>query len=389
NDSPADDFVDVEFEQVVPPDEKSIVAEDDEYSYYDDEEEEEEEEESLLTGVYGESKSLIDLSFETADVKEFEKVRVPFCQDDEYIDGKLAFMVELEGQSYGIAVPFDDTVALVMQETVDVNDPAVAKDGADIPPGGLVTHNISPDSYGTNEEYAELMEIFAVKVQEQFGEKYMLRKTPRVLTISGGLDKITKNWDKHVLSQPVSIDQLMETMEDKDEATLDQEVEEFYEFMRKELGEEEFENTMNMDLSGISEEDMKILEFFENPGVGSKKDDLKGLEELSKTMSTDLQQGEVPEAKQFQPDLENAALKLLGYTFTETGKSYFLVKPFQPMVLVGRHMKEEKDCVRFQLLTPEEEAEIIPKLEALCEEEMKAKGLTFQQTDNSAEEQRR
>jgi hypothetical protein len=251
----------------------------------------------------------------------------------------------------------------------------------------VITQNISPESYGSNEEYAELMEIFAVKVQEQFGEEYLLRKTPRVLTISGGLDKITKNWDRYVLSEPVPIDDLMKTMAEKDDATLDKEVEEFYEFMRRELGEEEFQSTMNADLDGLTEDDLKILEFFENPGVGSQKDDLKGLEELAKTMSKDLELGGVEGAEDFTPDLDNAALKLLGYTFTESGKSYFLVKPFQPIVLVGRHLKDETDCIRFELLTPEEEKLIIPKLEALCENDMKAKGLSFKPTSSDIGDQ--
>ena len=36
--------------------------------------------------------------------------------------------------------------------------------------------------------------------------------------------------------------------------------------------------------------------------------------------------------------------------------------------------------IRFELLSPEEEKTIIPKLEALCEQDMKAKGLSFLST---------
>merc|ERR1719343_1010095 len=58
------------------------------------------------------------------------------------------------------------------------------------------------------------------------------------------------------------------------------------------------------------------------------------------SMTKEIETGEVSEANKFIPDTENAALKLLGYTFRESAKSYFLVKPLQPYTLVGRHIKE-------------------------------------------------
>jgi hypothetical protein len=131
-----------------------------------------------------------------------------------------------------------------------------------------------------------------------------------------------------------------------------------------------------------------------------EKEDLAGLEELIKSMSNDLENGVQDAAKEFCPPadvIENAALKLLGYTFTESGTSYYLVKPLQPYVLVGRLLKQEynnadveddseednnKDLMfEFELLTPQEETMLIPKLEKICQEEMAAKGLTFQQQE--------
>jgi hypothetical protein len=241
------------------------------------------------------------------------------------------------------------------------------------------TSNISPEMYHTNEDYAELMEIFAVQVQEQLGEEYRLRKTPKVLTISGGLDKITKGWEKTVVSKPIPIEDLLNVVKPKSKAQLNQELDEFYEFMRQELGDEEFEKTMNGE-DELSKEDMELLKYFEVPKfLNENVDDnnLNELEELTQSILKDLEMDSVSGADEFKPNLEYAALKILGYTFTDTGKSYFLVKPLKPITLVGRHMKEEKDCIRFQLLSPEEEKVIIPKLEKICQEELEANGLTI------------
>ena len=45
--------------------------------------------------------------------------------------------------------------------------------------------------------------------------------------------------------------------------------------------------------------------------------------------------------------------------------------------LIGRHVKDEKDMIRFELLTPEEDKVVIPKLEEICQEDLKANGLSF------------
>ncbi len=40
-------------------------------------------------------------------------------------------------------------------------------------------------------------------------------------------------------------------------------------------------------------------------------------------------------------------------------------------------MQDEEDIIRFELLTPEEESVIVPKLEEMCQEDLEANGLTF------------
>eukprot|EP00536_Pseudo-nitzschia_multiseries_P011822 jgi/Psemu1/30152/gm1.30152_g len=393
------DFLDVEFERSEPDQEEDSTQTN--------------ASENDLSALLGTSKNLLDVSLDSGDPM-WKETRIPFCRGTEYIDCKLTFMVDLEGQSYGIGVPFDDVVAIVIQENTEnkktLSDNPVTK-----------TKNISPDDYEDNEEYAELMEIFAGQVQEQLGEEFQLRKTPKVLTISGGLDKITKDWQNRVITKPFEVEDLLEMSKEKDQDDVDEELDSFYKFMKDELGDEEFEKTMNADNdeAELEAELKKLMEYFNVPGAeGTSVEDAQGLEELMESMANDIETGEVTDAKEFIPDTENAALKLLGYTFRDSGKSYFLVKPLQPCnlrrnlqvtdmhvfdvvlikplrhyhciwltvsfffsaildTLVGRHAKDEEDMIRFDLLTPEEENAIIPKLESLCQEDLKASGLSL------------
>ncbi|VEU37440.1 unnamed protein product [Pseudo-nitzschia multistriata] len=358
------DFVDVEFERSPPEMEEEstevIVPS------------EEDNNENDLSALLGTSKNLLEVSLETGDPR-WKEIRIPFFRGTEYIDCKLTFMVDLEGQSYGIGIPFDDVVAIVIQEDSEKKKQSEKNKVTE-------TKNISPDDYEHNEEYAELMEIFAGQVQEQLGEQFQLRKTPKVLTISGGLDKVTKDWQNRVITKPFEVEDLLEMSKEKNKEEVNDELDSFFKFMKDELGEEEFEKTMNCDGDDYTlEEELKELEeFFSVPGAdGTFEGGTKGLDELMKGIENDVKAGEVKEANEFIPDTENAALKLLGYTFKDSGKSYFLVKPLQPYTLVGRHAKDEEDMIRFDLLSPEEEKLIIPKLESMCQEDLKANGLNL------------
>lgn len=308
------DFVDVEFERSEP----------EEVDVYSDEISETTDSDADLSALLGTSKNLIDISLDSGDPR-WKETRIPFCRGTEYIDCKLAFMVDLEGQSYGIGVPFDDVVAIVVQEKADKKK----NDNNE----NLATKNVSPDAYEDDEEYAELMEIFAGQVQEQLGEEFQLRKTPKVLTISGGLDKITKDWQNKVITKPFDVDELLEISKPKDEESLNNELDSFYKFMRDELGDEEFEKTMNGedDDDEMGGEFSHLMDLFDVPEIdGTTEKDREDIENLVESMAQDIETGEVSEANEFIPDTDNAALKLLGYTFRESGKSYFLVKPLQP-----------------------------------------------------------
>lgn len=327
--------------------------------------------------------NLFDISLD-AD-QRWKTTRIPFCRGDEYIDAKLAFMVELEGVQYGIAVPFDDAVAIIVQERNQDNSENDKKNSA-----VSVTY-VDPDKYDENDEYQELMEIMAAQVQKELGEEFMLRKTPKVLTISGGLGRITDNWEQSLLGKPAPADDFLKSFQ-LGEESLDEEINDFMAFMRNELGDEEFEKTLRDE---PDEDDQLLMKLFDIPGLGDRKDDKAGLEELIKSMEDDLDddKGVNAQAKQFEPDTGGLSLKLISFEFPNSAKSYSLVKLLEPYVLVGKYCEVEgepgftvsdegnqefvaKD-VRFDLLSSDEERLLIPKLERLCQKDLADAGLSF------------
>jgi hypothetical protein len=396
-------------------------------------------------------KNLIDLSFETAataaaradsdkddDVLDWQNIPIPFCRGDEYIDCKLAFTVDYEGQTYGIGIPFETAVAIVVEEPVE-DDTENKKIKNKKSRGNNIQRksrtitqltNVDPDMYDKNDEYAELMELFAKQIQEQFGEEFMLHKTPKVLTISGGLDeKVTKNWKQDLLPKPYPVETLLDAAsgffndvgntKNKETAdssatvaestsAVDPELQEFYDFMRKELGDDEFESTMNQ--SEFTQEEMDLLQYFDIPpgfgGDGKEGEDellvesimadLKEIESMDGTNDRDGEDspvGVMKEAQQFVKNTDNTALKLLSYEFPKSGKKYSLVQFLQPYTLVGRlcpllqpsssegndgSIETEEPRIEFDLLTPEEEKVLIPILEKLCQKDLEENGLKFQ-----------
>jgi hypothetical protein len=253
----------------------------------------------------------------------------------------------LDGVTYGIAVPFDHGAAIVVEE-----------------PDGSVVY-LSPD----DDENVELMEIMARQLQEHVDEDLKLQRTPRVLTISGDLLKYTDKWQDELLPKPVDVDTLLE---DEDES-----VEGFREFMRKELGEEEYAKTIQEAAMMTSNDiDDEIMELFNIPGIGESKDDVEGIEKMLRSMMSDDDEDEsFPGINKDKLDQEGVALKLISYRFGD-GKAYSLVYLLKPFALVGKYVSDETD-VRFELLKPDEERIVIPKIEELCREDMERAGLTL------------
>lgn len=285
-------------------------------------------------------KSLIDLSLE-AD-PEIMITRIPFFEDENYIDVKLAFMAELDGVKYGIGVPFDSSVAVVIEDS-----------------DGSATF-LSPD----DDENEELMQLMAAQLHEHLGQDLQLKRTPRVLTVGGPLNNYTKNWEGQILPRPFTAEELME----RDERDT---VDYFLQFMKEELGEEEFEKTMNGEDGELDDE---IAALFDVPGLGTSADDEKGVEELIKSMLDDPDE-QLKELEKFGKVEGEETLKLVGYIIPG-GKTYTLVQLLKPYVIVGKYIQDDVES-RFELLSPDEALVVEPRLAEVCKGDLEKSGLSL------------
>jgi hypothetical protein len=304
------------------------------------------------------SKSLLDLSLDMD--PRWKEARIPFCYDDRYIDCHVAFTVDLDGTTtYGIGVPCDAAVAIVMEHSnkvITYMNPAL-------------------------EEHDELVQIMASQLQELLGDDVFLKRTPKILTISGNLNKyITEHWQDDLFRETVSTQDLMD---DSDEG-----LDFFYDFMKSQLGEREFQKTLeecrrqgdkNKDEPVTHQE--QLLDLFNIPGLGNQQDDVDGLEKMLQELTSSKDISESESFAKLGEDLEHegVALKLFGFHFREDGKSYSLVKLLKPFTIVGKYVDNaDKDDLRFDLLTPQEEAIVIPRLEQICKADLEQSGLSLQ-----------
>lgn len=338
--SKKDSFLDVEFEKV---DGTESTATETEVSEQDPDD-------SSDSSPLG--KSLLELSLDMD--PQWKQARIPFVQGNEYIDCNLAFTVDMDdGITYGIGIPCDAAVAVTLEE------------------GDKVTY-MNP----ALEENEELIQIMASQLHELLGENVFLKKTPKILTISGDLDKYTDQWKDELFNETVSTDDLLD---DSDEG-----LDFFYNFMKQELGEEEFQKTLDEAREdGGSSIDKEVLDLFNIPGLGDQADDLEGVEKMFQEMMQEQEEGAVNEEvfTRLGQDLEHegVALKLIGFNFPRDGRSYSLVKLLKPFTIVGKYVKDDKDDLRFDLLTAEEEKLVIPRLEQLCREDLDQAGLSLLQ----------
>jgi hypothetical protein len=298
-------------------------------------------------GTSSEPSSLFDLSFQSD--PEFKEMRIPFIDGENYIDGKLAFMAELDGVSYGIAVPFENVAAITVEK-----------------PDGSVQY-VSPD----DDENEELMQIMAAQLQEHVGEDLKLKRTPRVLTISGPLDQYTKNWETELLPKPVETKSLLDESEES--------LEFFQDFMKKELGEKEYENTMQGDGNSDDDDELtaELMSLFNVPGLGDNEDDPAAMQELFDTL-LDSPEEQLTDLQNMGDDVshQGVALKLVSYKFPDN-KAYSLVQLLQPYALIGKYVAVDDD-IRFELLTAAEAKLVVPRLEKVCREDLEKAGLQLQ-----------
>ena len=285
------------------------------------------------------SKSLLELSLSSD--PDWNETRIPFMDGDNFIDVKLAFMVDLDGVQYGIGVPFDHAAAVTIEQ----------KDGTVV--------NLPPD----DPESEEMIQIMADQSQKHVGEDLALKKTPRILTIKGPLEGYTKDWKEKLIPQSIDTKTLLDDS--------DEDLKFFHDFMKKELGEDEYTKTLQGDMPDIDSEFMELFgaigkdgtqtvsDLFPD-GIDDDKEDLF-IKEMEDFVNKDISH-------------DGVALKLLSYSLQD-GKKYSVVQLLKPYALVGKYTENEDD-LRFDLLSPKAADLVLPRLEEACREDLEKAGLT-------------
>jgi hypothetical protein len=344
-----------------------------------------------------------------------------------YIDVKLAFMVTLDNVQYGIGIPYDTAAAITYEQpdgTIEYVSPDIELDGS---------------GTSSDDDMTELIAIMATQLQEYIGTDVQLQHTPRVLTIAGNIDQYTKDWEKTLLPQAINATKLLDTLtntaklkdnkspnDDDDDDSDDPELAFFHNLMREELGQAEYDKIMNDDNIDDSENEemQELLKLFEVPfgtstSSNSNSNSSNEEETMKELLSTLLSPEEDyenakkafglldPQETDSSGSMKNntngyMALKLISYMFAN-GKSYSLVQLLQPYVIVGKYIlpssssstntpnnedEMEEDNLNtytsedamgyFELLLPEEEQIVIPRLEAVCSEDLQKANLQFQ-----------
>jgi hypothetical protein len=287
------------------------------------------------------SKSLFQLSLDSD--PDWNETRIPFMDSrGNFIDVKLAFMAELDGVQYGIGVPFDHAAALTVE----------TKEGT--------TANLSPD----DDESEELIQIMAGQLQEHVGADLSLKRTPRILTITGPLEEHTRDWKDKVLPQPVDTKTLLDDT--------DEDMDSFHKFMKKELGEEEYKRTLQEDAFDMDDELLELFGAFGEDGSQRSSDLFPGGRDDDDDDDTFMNEMNAFLTKGLAHD--GVALKLISYSLPD-GNKYSLVQLLQSYALVGKYHEEEDD-IRFDLLSPDEASLLVPRLEEACRDDLKKAGLT-------------
>lgn len=298
----------------------------------------------------GGAETLLDYSLNMD--PEWKDIPVRFIDTEsagknKYIDCKLAFLIEMDGVEYSIAVPCETQVGVVCE-------------GSFV--GGNPSHYLDSD----DEENIELMEIAAAQFAKEFGEELKIKRTPRTLTVEGDLESITKDWSSMLDSQNIKTEQLLDD-EDEDDKFID-------DFFRRELGANYREEFLIEDKE-IDDEVEKISGFFNIPGVGTEVGDVDGIDELFNEIESG---ADIEKAKEYELSNENtgdSTLRLLSFQGPDQNY-YSLVQMLKPVILVGRE-DPDVEAPKRVLLTKDMADQIIPRLESQFKEELDAVGINL------------
>jgi hypothetical protein len=273
------------------------------------------------------------------------RLRIPIEFTDpllkSFIPCNLAFILEHDGVEYSIGTPIHEQVVVFCE-----ND-----DGA--------SYFIDPDE----DDNLELMEMAAAKFESINECKLIFQRTPRTLTVQGGLDKLIKGWKSEDRPKPIDV---VDVSDDSEE-------DEFFDsFFKKEIGDDYRDKCLVED-AAIDKEAQDMMEAFSVAGFGDRKDDVEGLENIVGEIEKDYKISQ-QDRSTWDNDGTETALRLVGFEGPD-GKPYSLVKMLQPVILVAKDDDDLAPDQRF-LLSKQEADQIIPILEQEFKAELAEAGLS-------------
>ena len=313
---------------------------------------------------------------------DWNSMPVAFCDtvSNTYIDCNLAFYVKDplgqngQGAEYSLGVPCEVpiVVALEIDDSEDGNDDDANADDTTVTNLSKVIpinpENTNEDNISEDEKN-EIFQMAARALMEEFGSDIRLKKTPRVLTIEGNLEDVIGDWKEVLLgnvvdSDKMSFDDALNMFDDDDS---DDGKDYFDKIMRRDLGPD----YMKLAEEGDDDEeiDEELLKLFDSDSLNKDGDISNILDFLRKNDdSNNIDDDFGTLVQQLKP---SAALRLLNF-MTEDGKEYTILRPVRPMLLLGK--EDPEDYTRRILLTDEEMAEVLPRLESVCSEALEKAG---------------
>lgn len=324
------DFVDAEFERVstdgASPDDTVAVENDD-----DD------------TIPVLKSNSILDMALKD------NNVTFPFVEpgSQQSLSCRLSVTAELDDETYAVGTPAQHGVLMVVERNE-----------------GQELEYIDPDE----DENVELLEIMAGALEKYMSSDLKLQRTPRILTIAGDLEQYTDDFSSNLVSEEMTMENMMKEP--------DTDLDKLFDFFKEQLGDEVYEETMKDDDFELPTELEGLFDM--QTDDDDEPLDPADLEEAFRKLGEDLQH-------------DGVGLKIVGFqvnnnedkTKPPNPSFYSLVKPLKPLTVVGRLRQEDGQQTIFELLTPEEETLIVPRLEQVCKEDMEARGITLNAAPSS------
>ena len=312
---------------------------------------------------------------------DWKSMPIAFCDtvSNSYIDCNLAFYVKDplgqsgQGAEYSLGVPCEVPIVVALEVSDDDendngdNDAAAFTNLSRVIP---INPENSEEDIISDEDKEEIFQMAARALMEEFGSGIRLKKTPRVLTLEGNLDEVIGDW-KEVLLESVSNSKDVGVLKFEDALNLyDDDVnndgEDYFDkIMRRDLGDD----YMSLAEDGDGDIDDELLKLFDS-GSFNKDGDISEVVDFLKNSgdSNNVDNDFDTLLQQLKP---SAALRLLNF-MTEDSREITILRPVRPMLLLGK--EDPDDYTRRILLTDEEMAEVLPRLESAVKEGLEKAG---------------